>query len=651
MRLWTWDIETLDWDKPLCAVATSEEGDVARFWGSDCLEKMRDHMRATKGTYVAHYGGGFDVPLLLNVHKFRKIILTGSNILCAEDSRDLKLRDSYPWFLASLAKIGKAVGLEKSPDVDRTNLGAHAQSEILDYCERDCEVLLRGVHSAQSFLREHDAQQAWTAGASAVSLLRALEPGTWKALQAHRVREGMLRESLRAVRGGRVECTARGRVEGVYSYDFKSSYPARYATRPLCAGVRRATKRDQVGVWRCRWHWPHRDRIPPALDSATMCGVGTCEGWLIDEEIALFEECGVKVHRHEGFAPETILDIGHVFLETMFAAKEGGGPYSAFAKVWGNALHGKLCEDPVKEHFTAWRPSKYLVDRGLNFQGHWWRYSDTSIGEDGKAAAHAQPVAGALILGRARAALNRVQRKLQEAGWELYYCDTDSVMTNCPPEKMPVPLGLKLGDLAYEAGPCEGWFLGPKAYLLIDEKGAICKSALKGVPLKHYQEGIFEGGAYRQALRARPGREAEKGTDLRLEVFRRALKEGARCEKQGISSFLVGLGEGELWGAHSVTRTIKPSGRGKVFNVSNGRDWAYLTTEESIALDVARKLPMGLKRWAKTPLVARRFLYDENRFVNVLDNRVRLSSDGMLWMEAFREGNLASEIEDSADDD
>lgn len=648
--LWGWDVEAREWDQVVCVVLCSEHGDVVRLWGPDALERAWDHMQTTKGTYVAHYGGGYDVPLMLNVHKFRRIVLSGSNILTAEEGRDLKLRDTFPWWLAGLKKVGEAVGRPKM-EVDRSAIGALSQAEVLDYCENDVKVLLDGVQAARQFLDERGADRAWTAGASAVSLLRAFEPGTWNALRRHALLVDDVKAALPSVRGGRVDCPARGFKPAVYSYDFKSSYPARYARSDLPIGLRRASSTDRGdGVWRCRWEWKDRQRIPPAVDSATQCGVGACEAWLIAEEIALFEQCGVKVRRLEGWVPELTLPIGHTFAEKMFAAKEGKGASRFFAKVWLNSLHGKFSEDPIKESYTLDRPKKWLGE-DPELLGSWWRYLELRVGDDGKAAPHAQPLAAATILGRARAALWRVIDALQMGGWQVYYCDTDSVMTDCPPNRMPVQLGVGLGELAYEAGPCRGYFLGPKAYLLVDDADVVVKSALKGVPFKSLVDGVREDGVYREARRE----SGETGSDLRLSLFQQVMREGAaRCWKDGVTSFLRGLrgtadAHGnvltETWRRAPFVRTIRPSGRGRSWGPQG--EWQYMTTLETAIARELEALPCSIKAWEGRPDLPRESS-ERKGFIARERGQVVLSQIGRDWLALW--GHVDSGV-DVADDD
>jgi hypothetical protein len=664
-KLWTWDLEAFSWDQVCCAVLMSEDGDVERLTGTpqQILASAAAHMLRVRGTYVAHYGGGYDVPLLLNAHKFQKIVLTGSNILSAEDGQTLKLRDSYPWFLCPLAKLGEAVGMAKG-NVDRSALHLLTMKEILDYCENDCGVLLKGVQAAQAFQDSYGADRAWTAGSSAVSIMRALEPGTWAALVRHALPVDDVKEALQCVRGGRVECMVRGRVDPVWVYDIKSSYPARYATQPVGIGLRHAGPDDhECCVWRCQWVWPHRRLIPPALDDATMTGVGLCEAWLIDEEIDAFRSCGVEVKRLEGIAPQMILPLGQSFAREMFAAKESTGPARAFSKVWLNSLHGKLSEDPIKEAFTAWRPARSVGPDPRRAGRSWWRYFEVNSPDWFTAHPHAQPIAAAQILGRARVALWRIDNALQMAGWDVYYNDTDSVMTNCPPDKMPVPLGKELGQLALEGGPYTGLFLGPKAYLLLDADGKVAKQALKGIPLRSYANGVLDSKTiFREAERPSPSRpEGEKGTDIRLQVFETALRDprGARCLKDGVTSFLRGLGNAESkdpttvehWRRAPFVRDVKPSGRGKVFATEvSAKSWAYLTSLEIAALEIVRALPMPAARWAARNEDARRYLLDSG-FVLVSEpsGKPHLTHAGMAWLKKMGGGDLPPPVDDDDD--
>ena len=656
--IYGWDIEAVEWDRPVLAVVCSEHGDESVFRGADCLRRVADHMRRHPGTYVAHYGGGYDVPLLMNVRGFPEIVLTGTNILAARDGYRLTLRDTFPWWLASLKRVGEAVGLAKL-EVDRGDIAGMSENDLVDYCVRDVHVLLRGVSFCNAFLDEHGAARRWTAGSSAVSLVQALEPGSWRALIENRNDVDDVRTFLDegAGKGGRTECMARGVYEGVTSLDFKSSYPARYADREVGYGMRRADPAelrlaerdpghaDVAGlVAYGSWDWPHRGRIAPALDFASACGFGRGEGWLIEEEIRAFAEQGVRVLIDRGWLPREIGAIGQVFARVMFAAKESGGPAAFFAKVFLNSWHGKNLEHPIKEHFTRWRPEEgeYIEGMGIDVVGDrearpdacWFRYNSIECGEDNRCEPYQQPVMGELILGRARAALYREAfRTLERAGIPVLYCDTDSCHAlaseaRCR-EVLGDVMGSTIGKLSVEATGCTGYYLGPKAYLLVDGAGKVVKSALKGIPLKSYARGTVDAdGLFREA------RAGEAGTDVRVRIFEQALRgEPARCLKDGVSTFLRGAhgfvgADGtrrkSFWGRAPQVREVRTSGRGKSFTVDRedpvgkGADWRYVSVLESVAWHALRKIDRGgytLARWALLPESARVYLLGERAVV------------------------------------
>lgn len=629
LDVYFWDVEAVEWDRPILACVVSSSGDEHVFRGPRCLEDVSDFMDKHKGTYLAHYGGGYDVPLLLNVRGFAEIILSGTNILNAREGK-LSLRDTFPAWLASLAKVGEAVGLSKM-QVDRGDVGGMQESDLVAYCLRDVHVLRRGYEEHRRFLEDHGAPMSWTAGSAAVQLVRALEPGAYKSLVANRcaVEDVIAFLDDGGGRGGRTECWGRGVVDGVTSLDFKSSYPARYARDAVPIGLqewmRGMPRRD--GVFLCRWTWPHRDRVAPALDFSTACGYGDCESWLTEGEIRLFEARGVDVEIVRGWVGRDVVECGQVFADVMFKAKEGTGPARFFSKVFLNSWHGKALEHPIKEHFTRWRPPEdgYHKGFGIDVVGDergrpdasWFRYFSIECGDDQRCEWYQQPIMGETILGRARVALfDEAFAALEAAGIPVLYCDTDSCHAQASESEVRQVLGDRIGtgigQLAIEATGCRGYYLGPKAYLLVDGQGQVVKQALKGIPLRSYARGTIDAdGLVREA------RKGEHARDVRLYVFERALSRGkTACLKDGVSTFLRGAHGYEAadgtrtksrWGRAPQVREVRCSGRGKAFVTSaedQARAWSYVSIDETIAYEVLSAMawrPVRAERWEEIP--------------------------------------------------
>jgi hypothetical protein len=615
-KLWAWDIESVNWDEVRCVVAVSDDGDVERWSGPHALEACDRFMRAVGGTWCAHAGGIYDTLLLSNVRPqpWRELIMSGAAVLCATD-RALKVRDTFRWWLSSLAKVGAYVdkvrggtGEWRKRDVDRSRIDQLSDSETLAYCEHDCRLLLEGVRLARSYMEERGARPAWTAGASALSLLETLEPASWELLRRHQLPHETATAAGACVRGARVECFARGRIDRVFSYDLKSAYPAAYTlggpvgigAEPLAAG-----DADRPGaVWRCRWEWPWRDRLPPALDALTGAGHGRCEAWLVPEERAAFEAAGVLLRRLEGWAPVTIAPIGQTFARTLYAEKEAG---SFFGKCYLNSLHGKFSESPIKETWTRDHPAQYYGPKPEQIGGY-WRYLTLSADRRGLVPRHVQPLSAAQILGRTRARIWSIMDAITRAGGRVYYSDTDSVHCSLSPDQMPVPLGGSLGELAYEGGPFVGYYVAPKAYLLCDPTtGRALKGALKGMPLQaladgvqvagaaYDDDGVGSGAAFWSSAatpRYRGARGQEKGSDMRVDVFKHALSTpgGVQVEKEGLPSWTQGARAKLGWRRATQIRTLQPVNGPRRWQSADS--WEYLSPSEYLGRDpYAEPLP------------------------------------------------------------
>lgn len=575
MALWAADLEAYDWDRVCCACAVSDEGDRFAHYGDDARERLIDLMHARGGTWVFHFGGGYDVPLLLETRALdvESLTLTGARILKAE-SKDgaLKIRDSFPLTLSSLATLAKYVGMEKG--TGREELETLTPAQIKTYCMQDCDILLAVLLALGDFYASLGAARAWTAGAASIACLRALEPDTWENLEGHRLQSEDAMLAAEAIRGARVEAFIRGRVSPVYAYDIKSSYPTRYADRTIGFGLRESTRWDREGLYYVTWVWPWRDRIPPVLDQGTLAGYGQCAAWLCRDELEALRAAGAKhLDLERAYSPQIEVAAGQTFVARMFALKEQGVPW---AKVQVNSLHGKFSEKPLKDQYTRSFPLAFWDGFAPEPKGspdyQFWKYKTIQEDYRGRCAPHLQPIAAGQILGRARAALSAGLSAVEHAGGRVFYCDTDCIHTNLPPDRFPMPQGVSLGQWALEAGPCEGYYLGPKGYLLVSDDGETVKMAMKGAPAKSLAHARKIAGVYE----SRPPSD-DKAQDLRIAFFKDALRGGARIRRGGVSSFLTGLRAESHWGKSQLIRTIKPTGRNKT--LTRG-DYAYRSPDE-----------------------------------------------------------------------
>ena len=532
---WFYDIEARDWDVVICIVAVNARGHSLSFvndaWndpdvnrrrvGSDrALEHFRMWAEQDKKVLVAHAGGLYDHLLVWNATGLpHEAVLTGSSVLRAK-SANVTWRDSMPRWLCSLEKVGKAVGLHKDTDIDRAHLERYAMQDIVRYCLRDAEVLCKGWVTEDEWLAQFNVK-ANTSGGAAVRLLQALDPKTWVQLAKHPVSRRMIAglpedteempewaqdgtemevnlSPLNFIRGGRTETRRIGRVKGpIYVYDLHSSYPSQYGKGPIPIGCEAdpSTDLDAVG-WVDFVTWRTPTACPGYNFTALELGLG---GWgkgklmapMTWEMAQYLARMGGKPQRMGlGFKGTAMCkDFAAQFVQTLYEIKEGGGPESFFAKVTLNSLHGRLGMNPDRE--------KLVLKDGFQDDANGRPQFDAAAYDTVLTfmpnSPSQQPLAAATVLCRARLTWIQAVRALEKNGFQVFYGDTDSIHTDCPPGRFEKinPLSDAMGDWGLEGTWSDAVYLGPKAYALFDEITDKSKLTAKGMPVR---ETRIEGG-------------------------------------------------------------------------------------------------------------------------------------------------------------
>lgn len=557
-----YDLEASRWTKELSAAAITSNGKEYFFKGPGCFQKLARLMQKVKGKWAAHYGGGYDhllmIPLLGEI---KTAILTGSRLFSIKFVSGLELIDTFPSWLCGLAAVGKYVKRPKL-NYDRTKLAALSEDELKEYNLNDCRILRDGWKTAEEFSSSVGMTHKMTAGSAAVEALRVLEPDTWTAFARNKISWQTLTTLENIAPGGFTDFMSVGPVSGIHCYDIKSSYPFRYSDpNGLGAGIEeypigQKTWDDPLTVVKVSWFLDiYNDdvTIAPAKDEETGLSAGHCSNWLsYDERLLLDSDPRVsRVVQHKAYGPkERLPDAGKEFLRILYEWKNDG---VFFAKVWLNSLHGKFCEKVIKDTWDFHKPTETflgLPPEQIDGVGL-WRFEKLAVDSDGYAAPHFQPINGMLVYGRARAHIIGIIRKIQQAGFKVYYCDTDSVFTNCPPDIMRVlgiDCGDNLGQLSYEGGPLSGYILGRKLYYLSNEDKSIVKIAAKGVPMKRLTSATKKFGLYS---------EKSKGKDLQLQIFKQIWeKKSAKILRTGVTPFVVGSGPGK-WERFRQIRTLR----------------------------------------------------------------------------------------------
>lgn len=465
------DIEAHQWCKFRLAVRLSEFGDLEVYRSADALRNGL--MRGAERHAFAHYGGRYDFQFL---RPLQAVAYAGSDVTRAQLGR-VHLHDSarlYPE--TSVKKLGLAVSLPKRERFS-DRIEELSDAEVEDGCIRDCEIVAVNLKQHRAWLQavRHPSPR-WTtgSGATAVYLLEALEPDAVRHLSQRSVLldpEAWL-DHHAAVTGPRSECWQVGYVDCVYCYDIRSSYPRSWLEAPMPVGPWEPVTHEVPGlpgVYYCNRIRQERSVLPIAPVGHAWRYDGA--GWLTAETIAAVRLSGGDVEVNHGWVSHQTMPLGDAFVRYLYPLKRAGRPY---AKAALNALHGKFSQGLTFETYFHTRQG-YVRDEELRLP-QWYQ----------------QPLIVAHVFARAALRLAQTAAQLQRAGWRVYYAHTDSLHTNCPPDKFPAQQGDNCGDWriveeeAFTIGadnrpePCvlrgeqvEAIYLGPGQYALRDDRGAV----------------------------------------------------------------------------------------------------------------------------------------------------------------------------------
>lgn len=444
----------------------------------------------------AHNAGRFDylflLPWLMNQGidlGFRfSIIPVASAIQVLDVWRDSN--PTYKWrFLDSiklipvgLDKAGKMFGLGGKLEQD-LNTPESDEKSWIKYNKQDCVLNYQVVERFHDYIEKVLCGEVGiTAPATAVKLYRR------KYLKAAMPRNEETHDFVRAgYVGGRTEPFIREGF-GLKYFDINSSYPAAMLdTMP--GGVaaewegtppdRMLTER--IGFAQVDVHVPEGLRIPPLPvkgdgkengPAKLIFPVGRLTGiWEWGElQQALSMGCTIhKWHKSVWYEP---VEMFRDYVNDLYKYRDKSNPaydeaLAQVVKILLNATYGKFgMKTERKQIYLAGDPE--MPEKCCPVNGDpdcpLW-YATKTVD-----APYVMPQIAARVTALARVRLLKGMLKALELGGDVYYCDTDSIVTN-----VDLPTSNALGDLKDEfpeqSGKLHGLFLGPKLYLLEADDG------------------------------------------------------------------------------------------------------------------------------------------------------------------------------------
>lgn len=520
-----------------------------------------------------------------------KVALTGGSIVLMSawnKDRKINFADSFRLMPNALKSIGKTVGLEKL-DVDRQHMERLSYEEMEKYCFRDCDIALRGLQLMRDALISVNADFAYTLASVASRWVRRGDTIDWSKIFKGKKKDADLKLADKfcepAYFGGRTEMFQRGTIKGpIYYYDIVSSYPTsmqfdlplyfkEYVPAPKDINKDSLTKylshpgvtEAWVNIPRCkvgtlcvkylgRLTFPYGKNIgrQEALGFPAKClqcdaplrshKCSVCKAsypknqwlpgrWTNIELLAALER-GVKIYPivQARFSGSSFLSN---FVKTFYAlrqkAKNENDAFRTYAyKICLNSLYGKLVETVER---TAYVTSETEVEKFRKFKAiveisatpGIYKVCSQSEGKFRHVAA------GAYVTAYSRLRLLEGLETAKKLGGEIYYCDTDSIMTNV---KLDCLEGKELGDWQLEHVFDEVELVLPKVYRAVDSKTKKVIYKCKGVPM------MREG-------------DLPSFPQLRWEAFKRYAEthdpEMARLlGKEGLTGFVADINSGSL---------------------------------------------------------------------------------------------------------
>lgn len=388
----------------------------------------------------------------------------------------IRFLDSMKLIPTSLKKAAEGLKVQGK---DRTLLGAEdlntpewERDKWEAYNKQDCVTLYLVVerfhHYVENVLL---GEVGMTAPSTAIKLFRRqyLKRPVPRSVETHEfIRRGYF--------GGRVErFITKG--EKLSYFDINSSYPASMIG-PMPAGA--ATewdgeppdrfKRGLLGFCEVDVYVPestHIPVLPVKVDEKLIFPVGNLSGVWTYPELMLAVELGARIVKWKHSVWYKPIHLFDDFVKDLYKYRDKSHPdynegLEAVVKIILNASYGKFGMKTLRKKIYIYsdpdKPEHAVPASGGPEALVWYAEEECD-------APYIMPQVSAWVTSMSRIRLVRYMLAAVALGGNIYYCDTDSIITD-----VVLPSSTKLGELKDEipeyTGQLEGLFLGPKMYVL-----------------------------------------------------------------------------------------------------------------------------------------------------------------------------------------
>jgi DNA polymerase elongation subunit (family B) len=426
-------------------------------------------------TYV-HNGGKFDIIWLydqlvhdkeLNKKYHVKPLMQHARIMAFRFKDDHKhhwqLRDSYSILPHSL----RALCDDFDPTYKKLTMPTVPYEKDKrawkKYCAHDCYSLHNVLNLFFNTLVEAGGMVAYTAGSIAMRSWRAIALN--QNLPTYLEYNKMFHE---AFYGGRTEAfimLARDTGKPYYYYDVNSMYPYVMANYEYPSSKPQSVEYQdpldcsgKCGIMECHVVAPedlHIPLLPCHLNGKLLFPLGEWDGFYEFSFIEKAVEMGYKITPKRTWEFESDPLFREYIMKFHALKQQSKGAAKNVYKLLMNSLFGKFAERPEKTEIIT-DPDEDLEGATLidpefgYFVRHYERH-----------AAHHLPAISIRVTALAQLTLYKYIQEIQEKGGNIYYCDTDSIITDI---RLPVREGLGALEMKFDFS--KGVFFTPKVYYL-----------------------------------------------------------------------------------------------------------------------------------------------------------------------------------------
>jgi len=435
----------------------------------------------------AHNGGKYDFLFLFQFIQERKVKIRDIKVIHASvvmlkieyNNKVLEFRDSFALLPVSLKNLTIDYDVEHKKLQMDYNLGI-GDARFKEYFRNDLMGLYEVLEQSRELLNSYTIAQATMKNYLTNFYKQKISNYSFKI-------DNLFRNGYY---GGRVEIF-KMRGENLHYYDINSLYPSvMYESEyPLIASNNieyvNEYVRNRLGYYFVKVSVPDNDYIPllPYRDKEgkLLFPQGTWQGWYYSPEIEKALQLGYSIKVYRGYVFKHTGYIFRDFVNHYYDIKKHStGAKRFIAKLMLNSLYGKFGQHRELDTFEVSEDSPYMYLPYLNLA----RVKTISYAK----YIHSE-IAG-LITSYARLKLYSL---FERAGKEnIYYCDTDSIITS-----RELSTSDALGDIKNEDNIKTFIAINPKVYAYITTDNSKIVIKAKGLDAKALKYQDFENALYK----------------------------------------------------------------------------------------------------------------------------------------------------------